>query len=149
MKRSTRLLAAAALALPLAVGASQASVVPIVAGEYTSLRQYCDTRVDGRALQGDGANDRIAGAGARDLLRGGAGEDRLAGRDGGDCLQGQSGDDRVLAGAGADVVSADAGDDLVRAGPGVDTIACGRGADFAVVGSADEVARDCERVRVR
>lgn len=114
--------------LVLASGTSGA-VAPIVEGDYTSLRMYCDARIDGKALQGDGADDAIGGSGARDLLRGGGGDDRLSGRGGGDCLQAQSGDDRV------------------RAGPGKDTVSCGSGRDTAIVDQRDDVARDCERVR--
>lgn len=125
---------------------SPAAVVPIVEGEYTSLRQYCDTKVDGRALQGDGGADRIGGSARRDLLRGGGGNDRLGGRARGDCLQAQSGDDRIAGAAGTDVISAASGDDRVSGGPGADVIDCGSGEDRVVADARDDIARDCERV---
>ena len=125
-------------------------MITIVEDEYTSLRQYCETRVDGRALQGDGADDRIRGSGARDLLRGGGGDDRLSGGNRGDCLQAQSGDDTVLGGNGADEIDAGAGDDTVRAADrSADQIGCGAGSDLALVDRRDRVAADCERRRVR
>lgn len=140
-------------------GAGSPGVAPIVAGEYASLEQYCGARVDGLALQGAAAGERIRGTANRDLLRGGPGGDRLAGGGGGDCLQGQAGDDRIGGGVGTDVIQGGWGKDRIGAGSGKDritaadgardTVACGPGVDEVLADAADLVARSCERVRGR
>ena len=101
----------------------------------------------GGRLSGLGGNDRLFGYGGRDRISGGDGADLV--RDGGggrDALYGGAGDDTIEA---VDRDEAEAGESRGRIDPTRDWVHCGPGRDIAVVDSADRVARDCERVKVR
>lgn len=89
-------------------------------------------------------NDRINGAGDRDLILAGAGNDRVAGRDGhdvvlaglgNDVVRGDAGADILIGGAGQDRLAGGAGNDVLADGAGQDVSAGGRGADLLIDGA--------------
>jgi Tol biopolymer transport system component len=71
----------------------------------------------------------------------------ICGRRGRDRILGEHGGDWIRAGAGNDVVNGGPDNDVIVAGPGRDLVSCGAGHDRVTVDGADQVARDCERVR--
>ena len=110
-------------------------------------------------LNGGRGRDRVFGEAGEDAIRGGAGDDRLAGERGDDTIRGNAGSDRIDGAKGADTLRGGAGRDRVEAGPGADTINvlgggpdrvdCGKGKDTVKAGRRDEVAGNCETVKVR
>jgi RTX calcium-binding nonapeptide repeat (4 copies) len=69
---------------------------------------------NGKALQGDRADDTIRGTARRDLLRGGGGADTIIGRPARDCLFGGDGRDLIKGGEGRDRIGGGAGSDALR-----------------------------------
>jgi Tol biopolymer transport system component len=104
-----------------------------------------------------GSNNRHAGdvvmtsctAGTRGAgsIRGTDDPDTICGRSGRDRILGEHGGDWIRAGAGNDVVNGGSGNDVIVAGPGRDVVSCGPGHDRVTLDGADQVARNCERVR--
>ncbi len=109
-------------------------------------------------LNGQGGDDEVRGQGGDDVVNGGGGDDDVRGGAGDDELRGFGGDDTVQGGAGNDDVRGGNGEDLVRGGGGEDTlntrdkfadeVRCGGGDDVALVDRRDEVAKNCEVVKV-
>lgn len=87
----------------------------------------------GEALNGDGQNNIILGAGGADTLRGGNGENSLKGGTGDDILIGQ-GDNDILIG--------DAGDDRLNGGTGADMMRGGAGDDIYTVDNVGDIVRE-------
>lgn len=84
------------------------------------------------AVNGNGSDDFIYGAGAGETLNGGAGNDHLEGGDGKDRLNGGSGVDYLHGGDGADTLNGGADADIMIGGSGDDT--------FLDVGKGDLVS---------
>jgi Ca2+-binding RTX toxin-like protein len=102
-------------------------------------------------LNGTPGPDRIAGFAGNDTLNGLAGDDVLRGGKGNDTLNGGDGNDRLKGGKGADHLNGDAGNDLIDGrgdGRTADVITCGAGVDTVRADRSDQVAGDCEVVRV-
>ena len=144
--------------------------------ETTVGQKHCGVLIDGVDVRGDSGKDNLQGTERSDRLRGEGGGDRLAGSDGADCLAGDSGndqirgdddddiikggsgDDKISAGKGKDKVRAQNGQDKVNGGPGADflkvqgrgtdTVNCGGGADRIIGDRKDEVAANCEKVKI-
>jgi Ca2+-binding RTX toxin-like protein len=109
-------------------------------------------------VSGNDRDNVLLGTRKADNIYGRLGDDTLRGRAGGDALYGQGGDDRIRGGRGIDHLYGGDGTDTLRGGMGrdriytagryFDRVDCGRGKrDFAEVDAADQVARNCERVR--
>ncbi len=161
------------MANPMITGAltvlSVLALASVAHGAVTEVgpkdRKNCKFEIDGVALQGDDADDRIDGTPRNDFIAGGSGDDTIDGDSGRDCLYGQKGDDRVKGGRGADLIkggkAADrlggqVGNDVIRGNKGNDRLVdrrgrnrlyCGPGIDTAITNSRSFVARDCENVR--
>ena len=184
--RKNRLVAFGAIAgsllLAASVSAGTTDIQPAPqGGDYYYGGYYdqaCGMTLDGKALQGDDANDKITGSAESDLLRGGGGNDKIKGAQAADCLFGQRGGDKlrgdsggdvIRAGRGKDTVKGKSGDDDIRlqdgadkvkAGSGndsikaqgrhkgVDKVNCGSGKDKAIVDHWDKVDENCEKVKV-
>lgn len=112
----------------------------------------------GDCLNGQGGADEVRGQGGDDTVNGGGGDDLVKGGAGNDDLRGFGGDDAVHGGAGNDVARGGSGEDLVRGGGGddelntrdtfADVVRCGGGEDVAIVDFRDDVAANCEIVKV-
>jgi Ca2+-binding RTX toxin-like protein len=102
-------------------------------------------------LNGTPGPDRIAGFAGNDTLNGLAGDDVLRGGKGNDTLNGGDGNDRLKGGKGADQLNGNAGNDLIDGrgdGRTADMITCGDGVDTVKADRSDQVAADCEIVKV-
>jgi Ca2+-binding RTX toxin-like protein len=113
-------------------------------------------------LFGGPGNDLITGGPRRseddaDYIDGGPGNDELYGgrapqseyRGDDDLILGRSGADVLRGGPGRDTLDGGPGNDTIRARDGErDQIRCGNGRDRAFVDKRDQIARDCETVRV-
>jgi Ca2+-binding RTX toxin-like protein len=126
---------AAAAALPASAAVTE---IPLggTTGDY--FEGTCGFGIGGKALQGDTANDRIAGSPESDLLRGGGGDDRVDGLEDDDCIFGQRGDDRLKGRVGDDRIRAGRGRDKVHGNDGDDDIRLQDGGDRVHAGNGDD-----------
>ena len=112
----------------------------------------------GDCLNGQGGDDQVRGEAGDDFVNGGGGEDDVRGGAADDTLRGFGGDDVIQGGGGNDDARGGSGEDLVRGGGGDDTlhtrdtfadeVRCGGGDDVAIVDRRDDVASNCEVVKV-
>lgn len=125
-------------------------------GECCAVAGYSDHEGPGVSLTLDGiANDGFSGE--RDDVR----TQHVIGSPGQDTITGGAQDDSLIGGGGADVIDGRGGDDSINATlqyaqsfespgsvDGADTVTCGAGDDEVVADANDDVAVDCERVRL-
>ncbi|UJA19705.1 hypothetical protein HJD18_05400 [Thermoleophilia bacterium SCSIO 60948] len=108
--------------------------------------------------RGSAVADTVTGRRGGDMLAGEDGPDTLNGADGADCVYGGDDLDTLVGGAGSDYLHGGSNADVLRGGPGQDIIDargdgsgdqvnCGAGNDLVLADAADQLARNCERVR--
>ncbi|WP_327194214.1 calcium-binding protein, partial [Pseudomonas syringae] len=83
-------------------------------------------------------DDTVSGAAGNDSLAGGSGADTLNGEEGNDLLQGGLGNDILNGGAGNDVLDGGAGNDRLDGGAGDDTYLFGKGSGQDTIYYANE-----------
>ena len=98
--------------------------------------------------------DRVRGRWGDDTISGGEGFDVLHAGRGTDSLSGGPGNDRLLANGPrdghVDTVAGDEGDDRILVRDGTrDVVTCGPGIDRVRADQMDQVAADCEAVRLQ
>jgi Ca2+-binding RTX toxin-like protein len=125
-------------------------------GECCAVAGYSDHGESGVGITLDGvANDGFAGE--QDDVR----TNHVIGSRGGDTITGGGQADTLVGGGGADVIDGRGGDDTINAtldyaqsfeSPGsvdrADTVSCGAGDDEVMADENDDVAVDCERIRL-
>ena len=125
-------------------------------GECCAVVGYSDHGESGVGISLDGvANDGFAGE--QDDVR----SNHVIGSRGGDAITGGGQADTLVGGGGADVIDGRGGDDTINAtldyaqsaeSPGsvdrADTVTCGTGDDAVMADENDDVAVDCERIRL-
>jgi Ca2+-binding RTX toxin-like protein len=124
------------------------------AAPWQSLAILLGDRNDSARLDAAGQTLSMSGfkavpAGVDVVLAGGPGEDTMRGHAGFDHLEGGPGPDRLFAGKGHDLLQGGPGSDLLKAADSrPDLVDCGPGRDKAIVDRGD-LAKRCERVRIR
>ncbi len=125
-------------------------------GECCAVAAYSDHDKAGVGISLDGlANDGTAGE--QDDVR----TNHVIGSPGGDVITGGGRADTLVGGGGGDVIDGRGGDDTINAtleyaqafeSPGsvdsADTVTCGAGDDEVMADANDDVAVDCERIRL-
>ena len=125
-------------------------------GECCAVAGYSDHGEAGVGITLDGvAND--GSAGEQDDVR----TNHVIGSPGGDVITGGGQADTLVGGGGADVIDGRGGDDTINATleyaqacespgsvDGADTVTCGAGDDDVTADANDDVAVDCERIRL-
>lgn len=150
----TAALMASVLAVGPAVGAQDASDVPLCNGLEATIVLEAPGAVDGTdgddVIVGSDGDDLIRGLGGNDTICAGDGDDFVLGSNGEDAIFGEGGSDDLVGGPGSDTVYGGDGDDFIRAGKGADladgqagadTVNAGQGPDVATGGDGDDLVR--------
>jgi Ca2+-binding RTX toxin-like protein len=102
---------------------------------------------DPDCLFGNRGDDNITGDAGDDVIRGGRNADNVKGNAGADNIRGQEGSDDLKGGPGDDVIKAQ-GNKRQKNEGGIDDVDCGSGDDTVTADRWDNVANDCEKVKI-
>jgi Ca2+-binding RTX toxin-like protein len=131
------------IATPVVCGAGVDTVLVSTTQTWSADCESHFFYFEGEDCDGCSEDDHIVGT---------ADDDFVDAKGGADQVETFAGDDRIFLGSGSDVVAAGAGNDVVDAtrdgADAVDAVDCGTDFDVVIADARDEVAAECEFVRL-